>query len=58
MTNERMTSLIDQNASGWIVIDTIRVDAAAFSLREAFSKDDKIEYVGQYGDEHVWHWKK
>ena len=50
-------SLIEKNESGWIVIDSIRVNAAAFPVFETLSKDGRAEYVGLFGDEHIWHWK-
>lgn len=57
-TKEDMLSIIDQNPSGWIVIDDIRLRLAVLSPVEAFSQIDGLEYIGQFGDEHVWHWRK
>jgi len=56
--DEDFLSLIDQNNSGWIVIDTIRVEDAAFPVFDALAKDSRVEYVGLFGDEHVWRWQK
>jgi len=57
-TEAEMLSLIDHGDSGWIVVDTIRIEAAAFPVFDTLSKDGRVEYVGEFGDEFVWRWKK
>jgi hypothetical protein len=49
-------SLVDQNQSGWIVIDKIRLDQASMTVKD-FSGKDQIEYIGLFGDQYVWHWQ-
>jgi hypothetical protein len=49
-------SIVDQNQSGWIVIDRIRLDQASLTVRD-FSGRDQIQYMGLFGDQYVWHWQ-
>jgi hypothetical protein len=49
--------LVDDNASGWIVVDKIRLDLSPNSARD-FSGEDQIEYIGTFGDEYVWRWQR
>ena len=49
-------AIVDQNPSGWIVIDQIRLDQASMTVKD-YSGKDQIEYVGLFGDEYVWHWQ-
>ena len=49
-------AIVDQNPSGWIVIDQIRLDQASMTVKD-FSGKDQIEYMGLFGDEYVWHWQ-
>jgi hypothetical protein len=49
-------SIVDQNQSGWLVIDQIRLDQASFTVKD-FSGKDQIEYMGLFGDQYVWHWQ-
>jgi len=49
-------ALVDQNPSGWIVIDQIRLDQADMTVKD-YSGKDQIEYMGLFGDEYVWHWQ-
>jgi hypothetical protein len=49
-------AIVDQNPSGWIVIDRIRLDQAGMTVKD-YSGKDQIEYIGLFGDEHVWHWQ-
>jgi hypothetical protein len=49
-------SIVDQNQSGWIVIDQIRLDQASMKVKD-FSGRDQIEYMGLFGDQYVWHWQ-
>ncbi len=49
-------SIVDQNRSGWIVIDRIRLDQASMTVKD-FSGKDQIEYMGLFGDQYVWHWQ-
>ncbi len=46
-----------QHPAGWIVIDEIRFKLAGLSVRD-LSGQDQIQYVGEYGDERVWHWQR
>jgi len=49
-------ALVDQNPSGWIVIDQIRLDQASMTIKD-FAGKDQIEYIGLFGDEYVWRWQ-
>ena len=49
-------AIVDQNPSGWIVIDQIRLDQASLTVKD-YSGKDQLEYVGLFGDENVWHWQ-
>ena len=49
--------LVNSNASGWIVIDKIRLDLSANGERD-LSSEDQIEYIGTFGDEYVWRWQR
>jgi hypothetical protein len=49
-------SIIDQHASGWIVIDQIRLEQSSLGPRD-FADNSDIEYVGLFGDQYVWHWQ-
>lgn len=49
-------SIVDQHASGWIVIDKIRLDLSGLSPRD-LTGTHQIEYIGLFGDEYVWHWQ-
>ena len=53
---EDIFQLVDNNASGWIVVDKIRLDLSPNSARD-FSGEDQIEYIGTFGDEYVWRWQ-
>jgi Dolichyl-phosphate-mannose-protein mannosyltransferase len=55
---EDILSLTYQNNSGWIVIDTMRAEMLPFSPFETFSRDERIEYIGLFGDEYLWYWKQ
>jgi hypothetical protein len=57
-TNETIQSIIDQHSSGWVVFDKIWVNQLQFPIFQAFLQNDSIEYVGSFGDEYLWHWKK
>jgi hypothetical protein len=52
-----MEALIDQHPSGWIVIDSIRLDLSPLSVR-SITDLPQIEYIGVFGDEHVWRWER
>ncbi len=54
---EDILSYASQYDSGWIVIDEIRFKLASMSIRD-LAGSDQIQYVGMYGDEHVWHWQR
>jgi hypothetical protein len=54
---DEILKIVDQNPSGWIVIDKIRLDLSAFSSRD-LSRVQQIEYIGAFGDEYVWHWQR
>ncbi len=53
---EQIFGLIDQHASGWIVIDQIRLDMSTLGPQE-FAGNPDVEYIGLFGDESVWHWQ-
>ena len=53
---EEIVGIVGRHASGWIVMDQIRVDISPLSVRE-ITNVGKIEYIGLFGDEHVWRWK-
>jgi hypothetical protein len=50
-------TIVDQNPSGWIVFDKIRLDLSAVSPRD-ITGNHQIEYIGLFGDEYVWHWQR
>lgn len=54
-TREEIGSMMAQHASGWIVIDSIRLDLSPLSVRE-LANTPQMEYIGIFGDEHVWRW--
>ena len=54
-TREEIGSMMAQHASGWIVIDSIRLDISPLSVRE-LANTPQMEYIGIFGDEHVWRW--
>jgi hypothetical protein len=56
-TKEELEALIGQHASGWIVIDNIRLDLSPLSVRN-ITDISQIEYIGVFGDEHVWRWER
>lgn len=43
--------------SGWIVVDDIRYRLASLSVRD-LAGHEQIVYVGEFGDERVWHWAR
>jgi hypothetical protein len=55
-TMAEMEALISKHPSGWIVIDDIRLDLSPLSVRE-ITDMPQIEYIGVFGDEHVWRWE-
>jgi hypothetical protein len=55
-TKEEIEALIGQHPSGWIVIDNIRLDVSPLSVRD-ITDIPQIEYIGVFGDEHVWRWE-
>jgi hypothetical protein len=55
-TEAELEALIGKHLSGWIVIDEIRLDLSPLSVRE-ITDMPQIEYIGVFGDEHVWRWK-
>lgn len=55
-TENDVLSIVDQNDSGWIIIDNARIERAVFSPDEAFRGNDRIEYIGLFDDENVWRW--
>jgi hypothetical protein len=56
-TRLEMEALIEQHPSGWIVIDNIRLDLSPLSVRN-ITDIPQIEYIGVFGDEHVWRWER
>ena len=55
-SKSQVFSIVNQNQSGWIVIDRIRLDQASMTIKD-FSGKDQIEYMGLFGDQYVWHWQ-
>lgn len=43
--------------SGWIVMDDIRFKLSSISIKD-LAGHEQIEYVGEFGDERVWHWDR
>jgi hypothetical protein len=58
MPREDVFSLIRQYDSGWMIIDTIILKMIPYPPFETFSERNGIQYVGLFGDQHVWHWRK
>jgi hypothetical protein len=56
-TRLELEALIGQHPSGWIVIDNIRLDLSPLSVRN-ITDIPQIEYIGVFGDEHVWRWDR
>jgi hypothetical protein len=56
-TEEEVLSVVDQFDSGWIIIDTARIERATFSPDTSFLGNDRIEYIGLFDGEHVWQWR-
>jgi hypothetical protein len=54
---DEILKIVDENPSGWIVMDKIRLDLSAVSSRD-LSRARQIEYIGMFGDEYVWHWRR
>lgn len=55
---EYILSLVDQNPSGWIVLDQIRYEQSQPIPLETFSSGGRlVEYRGQFADEYVWRWQ-
>jgi hypothetical protein len=52
---EEIEAVVSQHASGWIVIDSIRLDLSPHT-EKSISDMRQIEYIGIFGDEHVWRW--
>ncbi len=55
---EKFSSIIARHDSGWIVLDKIWIDRFIALPFESFPKNDALEYVGLFGDEHLWRWPK
>jgi len=55
-TKAEIEAIIQQHPSGWIVIDNIRLDLSPLSVRN-ITDIPQIEYIGLFGDEHVWRWE-
>ncbi|MFH1184155.1 MAG: hypothetical protein V1755_03840 [Chloroflexota bacterium] len=56
-TREEVRTIVAQHASGWIVLDDIRLNLSPLSVRD-FADNPQIEYIGVFGDEHVWRWER
>jgi hypothetical protein len=54
---DEILKLVDENAAGWLVMDKIRLDLSALSPRD-LTRTGQIEYIGMFGDEYVWHWRR
>jgi len=55
-TKTEIESIVDQHESGWIVVDSIRLDLSTLSIKD-FTDISQMEYIGIFGDEYVWRWK-
>lgn len=49
--------IVEQDPSGWIVMDKIRLDLSTVSPKD-FTANGQIEYIGIFGDEYVWRWRR
>jgi hypothetical protein len=54
---EDVVSIINQYDSGWIVVDKIWLERIAFSPFESFLNLANVEYLGVFGDVHLWGWR-
>ncbi|MGA7192551.1 MAG: glycosyltransferase family 39 protein [Anaerolineales bacterium] len=51
-------SIIKQNKTGWIVLDTRRSSPGRPLPRETISIEGKeVEYIGEFADQYLWMWK-
>jgi hypothetical protein len=56
-SREEISAIVEKHASGWIVVDAIRLDLSPLSIAD-FTGMSQMEYIGVFGDEHVWRWKR
>jgi len=56
-SKEEVFSHVDQYASGWIIIDKIILKMMSYSPFDAFSKKNRIKYIGVFNDQYVWRWE-
>jgi hypothetical protein len=54
-SRDEIAAFVQGQESGWIVIDTIRLDMSPLSAR-SLTTLPQMEYIGNFGDEHVWRW--
>ncbi len=54
-TAEEIAALVRKHDAGWIVIDTIRLEASEITKR-SLTDMPQMEYIGSFGDESVWRW--
>jgi len=54
-SREEIAAIVQGHPSGWIVIDSIRLDMSSLTER-SLSSMPQMEYIGTFGDEHVWRW--
>jgi hypothetical protein len=54
-SRNEIASIVGEEDSGWIVIDSIRLEMSALTERSLASLP-QMEYIGSFGDEHVWRW--
>jgi hypothetical protein len=54
-TRDEIAAFVQEQASGWIVIDSIRLDMSTLTER-SLTTLPQMEYIGNFGDEHVWRW--
>jgi hypothetical protein len=54
---DKILEIVREHPAGWIVIDKIRLDLSALSVKD-FNRGSQIEYIGTFGDEYVWRWQE
>ncbi|HET6846326.1 MAG TPA: hypothetical protein VFH29_05790, partial [Anaerolineales bacterium] len=54
-SRDEIAGFVQEQESGWIVIDSIRLDMSTLS-EHSITSLPRMEYIGYFGDEHVWRW--
>ena len=58
-TRDEINSIVEQNDSGWIVMDNTTGLYFSELPVETFDVNDKIvEYLGSFGDQMIWSWNR